>query len=456
MRNYFTIAGVDSRDFGLYISGHQTFGSPEKSYDEYEIPGRNGTLLGSNKRFQNAEYVYECGIKDNIEENLANLRTFLGSLDGYQRLEDTYHPDEFRMAVLMDGIEPDMTQANEAGEFEITFQCLPQRFLKSGDAEYTVGGGTITGNPIYTDLGTVSIIGMTVSFKAPYKDYNDRESGESPQSYDPMRAVYISANNSTIWGESQLSSLNAMEAVITAWKSDQTSEITVTKECVPFPTTGWEKVTGYNAAFRVSISLPGTIIACSHFHSATPFSVGAYWVSSGYLYVSFGWPTGAHPAEECDAWMQENKPGFVCSVNVTQSLGSASFITLPEEWGTLSALGVTVGGKIYNSNENLTISCAVDASDTLINPTRFASKPLIRVAGNGTATINGQTITIVNSTQYVDIDCDMMDCYEGSTNRNKDVTFSTYDFPELVPGDNTFVAGTGITGFVVTPRWWRL
>ena len=34
--------GVDSRDYGIYITGDAVFNSPERDVEMIEIPGRNG------------------------------------------------------------------------------------------------------------------------------------------------------------------------------------------------------------------------------------------------------------------------------------------------------------------------------------------------------------------------------------------------------------------------------
>lgn len=438
MFNYFTIAGVDSRDFGVYISGHLTFGSPERSYDEYEIPGRNGILLGSNKRFSNAEYGYKCAIVGDFESNMAEFRTFLNSLDGYQRLEDSYHPDEYRMAVLMESINPDMTPDNEQGEFDVIFSCLPQRFLKSGESEYTVGGGTISGNPIYTDLSAVDADSITVTIDQPYENAS-KELTPTP-AYQQVTYLTFEVNGTPVWSK------QLPDNVIKGTFSQKTGG-TITRIKKYLPKTGWIKDEDYSSRYYVPFAPGGVILACDTFtYKPTGLHVvGECWLENGNFYCTAG--AQYDTVEKFEAWVNSfAQYGIRWSVVVAtmiQATWSDSALALPAEWGTLS----TPYGQI---------SLDVTATDTLVNPTRFASKPLIRLYGNGTATINGQTITVSNSVSYVDIDCDMMDCYEGSTNRNADVVFSTYDFPELVPGDNTFIAGTGITGFVVTPRWWRV
>ena len=97
------------------------------------------------------------------------------------------------------------------------------------------------------------------------------------------------------------------------------------------------------------------------------------------------------------------------------------------------------------------------AAGSLENPTWFPAYPLLRIYGNGTATVNGYTVTVANNaSNYVDVDCEAQDAYKGSTNRNADITLNAnYEFPVLGTGTNN-VALSGISRIDVTPRWWRL
>lgn len=93
---------------------------------------------------------------------------------------------------------------------------------------------------------------------------------------------------------------------------------------------------------------------------------------------------------------------------------------------------------------------------SLRNPTLFPSKPIIRVWGNGSLQINSVTVTVANSPyEYVDIDCELMDCYYGSNNANSYVSFSTTDYVTLQSGVNSFVI-SGFTKVEVKPRWFEI
>ena len=153
MRNSFTFAGTSSLDFGIYTNGRETFGSPARSYETIAIPGRNGELILDNKRFENYDLKYVSSfIHEDFASNIEAFRNFLLSKHTYQRLEDTYHPNEFRMAIYKDSFEPDVWPSNDFGQFDVVFNCKPQRFLKTGENKttYTASSFTIT-NPTQFD-----------------------------------------------------------------------------------------------------------------------------------------------------------------------------------------------------------------------------------------------------------------------------------------------------------------
>lgn len=135
MRNYFTFAGRPSTDFGLYINGQGTFGAPAHSFEITPIPGKSGDLIFDNKRFENFDLKYPAFIMEEFKTNLAAFRSFMMSKRTYQRLEDTYHPEEFRLAFFKEAIEPDVWFDNSFGSLDVTFNCKPQRFLKSGETK---------------------------------------------------------------------------------------------------------------------------------------------------------------------------------------------------------------------------------------------------------------------------------------------------------------------------------
>ena len=181
MRNSLTFGGVDLSTLGVYISGGGTFNAPTRAYDAVEVPGRDGSILLSEKRLENIEVTYPAFMYSNYKTGMRALRSFLLSKIGYQRLADTYHPDEFRLAVYQGGLETETVEKLNAGSFDLVFNCKPQRWLTSGETptQFTADG-TIT-NPSYLPslpliraygTGSFTINGTTVTITAA-DEYTD-------------------------------------------------------------------------------------------------------------------------------------------------------------------------------------------------------------------------------------------------------------------------------------------
>ena len=151
MQNSIIFGGVDSADYGIYIGGEGTFNAPKRDVEMISIPGRNGTFVLDKGRFENIEVTYSAFNYESdlatFAQNLSDFRNAMCSQKGYQRLTDTFHTDEYRMAAYIDGLDIKPINYNTASTFEIKFDCKPQRFLTSGETAVTVtSGGTIT-NP---------------------------------------------------------------------------------------------------------------------------------------------------------------------------------------------------------------------------------------------------------------------------------------------------------------------
>ena len=151
MRNWLSFAGVDCRDYGVYISGQGTFSAPVRAYEFIKVPGRNGDLIGTERRLENLDLTYQAFVYRDFKTSVRGLRSFLLSQIGYQRLKDTYHPDEFRLACYAGPFEPDVLSNNRAGTFELSFSCKPQRYLLTGEVAQTFTADDVISNPTMFD-----------------------------------------------------------------------------------------------------------------------------------------------------------------------------------------------------------------------------------------------------------------------------------------------------------------
>ena len=151
MRHSIIFGGIDSADFGIYIGGEGTFNAPERDVEMISIPGRDGAFALDKGRFENIEVKYTVINQEpdlaTFSANLEGFRNAICSQRGYQRLEDTFHPDEYRMAVFADKFEAKPIEYNTASKFDIVFNCKPQRFLTSGETAITVNSGDTLTNP---------------------------------------------------------------------------------------------------------------------------------------------------------------------------------------------------------------------------------------------------------------------------------------------------------------------
>ena len=146
----FTFNGVNSRTYGVYITGEGAFNAPERNVEMIDIAGRNGAFALDRGNFMNIEVTYPASIATDNEtdfaEAVSDLRNFLCSKVGYVRLEDDYNPNEYRLAIYKSGLEVSHDMLI-AGEFDIVFECKPQRYLKSGETAISVTSGSSISNP---------------------------------------------------------------------------------------------------------------------------------------------------------------------------------------------------------------------------------------------------------------------------------------------------------------------
>lgn len=128
----FYIDGESSSDYGLLITGEAVWNAAAYDYEFVSIPGRSGDLILDNGRFQNITVTYPCVLRD--LSKMSAVRSWLMSKRGYHKITDDYNPSEFRLGVVIDGLEVDAFKA-ESGRFTVSFNCKPQRYITTADRE---------------------------------------------------------------------------------------------------------------------------------------------------------------------------------------------------------------------------------------------------------------------------------------------------------------------------------
>lgn len=183
--NSFIFNGKKSSEFGIYISGSGTYKFPERDVQKIEVPGRNGDLIIDNGRFKNITLNYPAFVRQNFKKNTDAARMWLLQDSAYHRLEDSYHPEQFRLARFVGPIDWSMRFMNLSGECELMFDCKPQRFLKSGEVPIRATSDIKLMNPtvfeakplirVYGENGTL-IVGNNIVRILKIDEYVDIDS----------------------------------------------------------------------------------------------------------------------------------------------------------------------------------------------------------------------------------------------------------------------------------------
>lgn len=150
IHNYFVFDSISSLDCGAYIFPREIDSAPKRSIEKIEVPGRNGSLIIDNNRYEDGKQGYTGVIYDDgkFDEYIQMLRAVVLNEAGYKRLEDTFKPDEYRMAYFDGDFSPKVVRLwKKMGKFELNFTCKPQRYLKIGEKTNEFTGAGILYNP---------------------------------------------------------------------------------------------------------------------------------------------------------------------------------------------------------------------------------------------------------------------------------------------------------------------
>ena len=165
--NYFTFNGTSSTAFNIRVEKWPSMNAPTRIVEKIEVPGRSGDLTMDTGAYSNVTMEYSVNfntMQDGFFETVRGVMNWLLGSHGYCRLEDSYDPDIYRMALLADQDEF-VDYLNIFASTKIRFDCKPQKWLKSGETEVTLtSGNAVTNNymPCYplfkvTGNGTMTV-----------------------------------------------------------------------------------------------------------------------------------------------------------------------------------------------------------------------------------------------------------------------------------------------------------
>ena len=143
-------AGTSNKDVGMIIEHYPGIIFPERDQEIQHVPGRNGDVVLSSGSFNNYEQQYSAFLDakkiGGLEQVMPKVADWLLGHEGYQRLEDSYFPDVYRMAYYSGG-STFINMFNQYGEGTLTFNCAPEKYLKSGERTIVLSKNQVLLNP---------------------------------------------------------------------------------------------------------------------------------------------------------------------------------------------------------------------------------------------------------------------------------------------------------------------
>ena len=161
MRSYFYFNGARSIDKGLTIEKCPSISTGQRVVSKKSIPGRSGDLVIDTGAYGNCTQAYEVWFMDKRRGTARAARDiahWLLSGTGYLRLEDTYDPEVFRLALFAGPIDVENWMLM-AGRATLEFDCQPQRWLKSGQNPIAVQSGQSLFNAWQPALPLIQVTG---------------------------------------------------------------------------------------------------------------------------------------------------------------------------------------------------------------------------------------------------------------------------------------------------------
>lgn len=396
-----TFGGEQSGKYGLYISGAGAFNAPQRDVEMVTIPGRNGSFALDHGRFENIEVTYPAGIfgtdDNDFAQKVSDIRAWLCSKKGYVRLTDEYNPNEYRMAVYKSGLEVSLAEL-KAGEFDLVFECMPQRFLTSGETKTTIAssGNTITNPTKFPSRPLLEVNGYgAIGINGNEVEIRDGALGE----------VLLASGGSISKGENYVQ----YWYVYPNYGALNTGDPVVLKM----------------GATYFSATLPGEISSISNFtQSGSEFNnPDGQWGTASFPLVSgftFNYGTGK------TSWAQAD-------FNYTDKDGNPQTIRLRAQI------------KVY-ADGHFQMMIMTPGN---IRPTGFKFS-ISNVYGDSSQSVYGNPL-------YLDLD--IGEAYKIENDEYVSVNSGVYlgaELPELEPGANTITFDNTVTTLKIVPRWWTV
>ncbi len=198
-------AGKSSDDVHVIVEHYPAVKLAGRKLETQSVPGRSGDLLFPQDAFENYTQPYDIYVSAEsirLPRAMREVAQWLCAPVGYQKLEDSYDMDTYRMAYYSGTLDV-ASILHKFGRATIEFNCKPQRYLRSGDTAIQAEQGQTLLNPTaFTALPLITVTGTgagTLTVGDTTVTINSMPKGAIVFDSDTMNAYYGAANlNSTI------------------------------------------------------------------------------------------------------------------------------------------------------------------------------------------------------------------------------------------------------------------
>lgn len=412
--NGLTFDGINSLDYGVYITGEAVYNTPERDVESIEIPGRSGDYLQDNGRWKNVEVTYKAGVfgddQSEFASKIRNFRNVLASRIGYKRITDTYNPNEYRLGAFVKPVEVEPKSMHRTGEFDIIFNCKPQRWLTSGEQETTIASGDVLNNPtLYNSSPLLMVEGYGAI------DFNGYEVNIDSSPLGNVNLLADKASNTLVNNEIKIES--AYSTVALAAGDTLTYRGAVIQ--LVFTANPYNTFSGVSALTRSGSAV---------------FNMQYSGIGSNTLRVNL---------------TMTNALTWSAGTAFPQTVSNMRF-TFKQKQGTTETestygLDFVVKSTVNGTSETLTVIAAPVI--------QWATSVLLK-----RGTLKGfSTVPILGHPTYIDTDAGEAYKIENGEriSLNSKIAFGS-NLPKLAPGGNEFTLDNTITELKIVPGWWIL
>lgn len=135
---------------------------PTRKMTVVQVAGTNREIVDMEDAWESYDQPYSFyvgdGTEDSIQEALDDVARVLFKA-GWQRLDDNYDPEHYRLAYYQGGFDSD-NRYTRLGKFDVIFRCRPERYLVGSDIPIAFSGsGTITNPTSFRAKPLIHIVG---------------------------------------------------------------------------------------------------------------------------------------------------------------------------------------------------------------------------------------------------------------------------------------------------------